>query len=275
MCIKGTGGYVVAPPSNTNDGRYAVSDARSPAKTPASLCGPTPARQTRNSSSRPSAPPRIALNNDRDTKSVVSRVSVTAKVTPDALALARVASNAHENNRALFDLARDLKRFELDHGTLSAADRLDAFNVWFAESEVRGVLRAGESHDFYRGEFLRVWSYVRFPAGTSLIDTLFDRAKENSLPPEASYFADGDARLLVALCYQLHNEASGGAWFLACRTAARLVLGSEEKRNLISRWLREMIGLGILVVTEQHTATKARRYRYIEQQPVTQGRIGR
>ncbi len=33
--------------------------------------------------------------------------------------------------------------------------------------------------------------------------------------------------------------------------------------------------LGILVVTEQHTATQARRYRYIEQQPVTQGRIGR
>ena len=136
-------------------------------------------------------------------------------------------------------------------------------------------MRAGESHDFYRGEFLRVWSYVRFPAGTILIDALFGRAKENSLPPEASYFADDDARLLVALCHQLHNEASGGAWVLACRTAARLVLGSEEKRNLISRWLREMIGLGILMVTEQHTATKARRYRYIEQQPVTQGRIGR
>ena len=71
MCIKGTGGYVVAPPSNTNDGRYAVSDARSPAKTPASLCGPAPARQTRNSSSRPSAPPRVAL---RD----ATRVTLTA-----------------------------------------------------------------------------------------------------------------------------------------------------------------------------------------------------
>ena len=87
MCIKGTGGYVVAPPSNTNDGRYAVSDARSPAKTPASLCGPAPARQTRNSSSRPSAPPRVALNNDRDTKSGVSGVSVLFRLVVASLNL--------------------------------------------------------------------------------------------------------------------------------------------------------------------------------------------
>jgi hypothetical protein len=59
VCLKGACGYVIAPPSMTCDGQYAVTDARKPAKAPASLCKQpeTPQRQTPPRSSNPSRAP--------------------------------------------------------------------------------------------------------------------------------------------------------------------------------------------------------------------------
>src|ERR1035438_1354579 len=59
MILKVAGGYVIAPPSMTCDGQYEVTDARKPAKAPASLCKQpeTPQRQTQPRSSNPARTP--------------------------------------------------------------------------------------------------------------------------------------------------------------------------------------------------------------------------
>lgn len=272
VCVKANGGYVIAPPSSTTDGQYSVIDPRKPAKAPASLCLPLPAtqRQTNPTSATLHRPPQTT---EQCSERMTSDDSDDSEQSIAEIALAHVSAGAHQNNRALFDLARDLKRFELKHGVLTAADKAESFSVWFEESHNRGVLRADQSRDDYFTEYLWACSCAIFPKGSGAITALFERAQKEPFPSESNYFEDDNKRLLVALCYQLHLTANRGVWFLSGRTGARLVLGDPGRQTTVSQWLREFAALGILQVTQQHTAAKARRYRYIEQPPVTQGKI--
>jgi hypothetical protein len=193
-----------------------------------------------------------------------------------SVALGNVAALPHQNNRALFYLVRSLKGLELCQGTLSPADKLEAFNGWFLASRNRGVLRKELPREAYWSEYLRAWSRAKFALGCDAIQPHFERAKAETLPPEAVFVEGDQKKLLVALCCQLHRAAAGGKWFLSGYMGASLIFGKENrqsKQTTVALWLRELHGLGILEIVEQSTNVRARRYRYLEQKPVTTGEI--
>lgn len=272
ICIKADGGYVVAPPSSTPDGDYTLLDPRKPAKAPQTLCRTDKAAPPH---SAPGATPQQAdkapLCYERTT-SETQRLLAKLSGSLAELASSFVADGPHQNHSVLFAFVRGLKAWELRHDRLASCDKAEAFDVWFAESGRRGVLRKELTRDAYWSEYLRAWATAKFAMGESLEPYLL-RAESEPLPPEATYFNGTEKRLLLALCYQLHLAADGGQWFVPGKTGARLILGTESKQTTISQWLREFVGLGVLEVVQRHTAVKATRFRYIPQKPVTSGEI--
>ena len=271
VCIKGDGGYVVAPPSKTADGVYSLLDARNPARAPQTICRTTPPkRRMKPADPATTQAPRAGICSERTTSDDSDDSEQFARIVSGC-----VAPGLHRNNSALFNLVRELKGFELAHGTLSPADKIEAFNRWYLESHHRGVLRNNSSRDDYLAEYLRAWTCAKIAKGES-IEPYWERAKAEPLPPEASYFEGEQKRLLVALCYQLHRAARGGVWFLSGRTGAALIFGKDQRearQTTMSQWLRELTGLGILRVAQDSTHKRARRYLYIEQKSVTPGVI--
>jgi hypothetical protein len=110
-------------------------------------------------------------------------------------------------------------------------------------------------------DFLQGWPKVRFPKGTGPMDVALDRAKAAQPPPEALSYEQPALRRLVGLCRELQRGAGDGVFFLACRTAGRL-LGVNY--STAWRWLSLLESDRLLCVVErgQPGVYRATRFKY-------------
>jgi hypothetical protein len=167
-------------------------------------------------------------------------------------------TRAGERYPKVFELARELKALP----RLTDAEPL-ALRPVVKEWHRRAlpVIRT-KAFDVTYSDFLRGWKRVKIPAGSGPLEAAMERARKEELPPEARNFDDPKVRLLVALCRQLHRTAGGAVWFLACRSAGKL-LGIHYKTAW--RWLVYLEDVGLLerVSTGNLKTKKANEYRYL------------
>jgi hypothetical protein len=161
----------------------------------------------------------------------------------------------HANDRAMFDLARRIKAFDK-----RPPAALQAFDLWHQQTKDLGFLRAGQSYQKYRDEFLHSWGNA-WAATDAVVRNALAEAKANPLPPEASQFKNREKQLLLALCWRL--DATIPDWFLSCRVAGKLL---EVPHMTAWSWLRDFQRRGILRVAQEATAVKACRYEYIKRE---------
>ena len=144
---------------------------------------------------------------------------------------------------------------------MSRTEKDAAFNNWFSTVQERGLLRPDCGRDTYKAEFWAAVSKAMQPIGNSDPATrAWALAGEKPLPPEACAFETAQLKRVVGACYQLEQLAKGGEWYLPCHTLARL---ADVSATTAATWLSALMGMGVLRVTEPHTTTKARRFRYV------------
>lgn len=109
-------------------------------------------------------------------------------------------------------------------------------------------------------DFLMAWSRVKIPKGATMT-SIMQRALEAPLPKAAERYDEEPIRRLVALCRQLAQEAGGGPFYLACRTAAHLLGVSHVQAN---RWLFLLAHEGVIeqLTKGDRSTRKAAEYRY-------------
>ena len=167
-----------------------------------------------------------------------------------------VPDRIHQNNGATFDLARALLGLNA-----TTTDRTKAFELWYEAALKRGVLRPGLSKDDYLMEFMNACGRAKVPLGSSLPILAWNRAVTEPPPSAAKAFETNEPKLLVSLCYQMHNLSHGEPWFLATRTVEKLI---GKSHVTVATWMSALVQMGILERVEPGTKTKAPRYRYCE-----------
>lgn len=175
-------------------------------------------------------------------KSIEEAVSISLPAAP------------RRNNASLFTLARALIAFSQFGKPISPLDRLKAFDLWYSSNT---FLR--NSRDHYFLEFMNAINTAKTPLGQNPIQSAWQHAKQESLPPEAEHFESREARDLIALCFQLEKSCDSNAWFLSCRDAAKLVGLSHAS---CANWLKAFVTLGFLRIVEPGTKQRAVRYRW-------------
>jgi hypothetical protein len=158
-------------------------------------------------------------------------------------------------NRPLFMLARKLRGIE---------EELKAHFSVSVIAEVVGRWQAinhdslEENHD-YLTEFLDKLSLVRFPEG--LLVKALERAKKRPPPKKTARLPRG-LQLLASLCRELQWEAGTEPFFLAGRSAAK-VLG--EPHETVACWMRVLQGprLKVIELVSKGRLGVASRYRYL------------
>jgi hypothetical protein len=111
-------------------------------------------------------------------------------------------------------------------------------------------------------DFLRAWPRVKFPKGTEPMVQIFERAQQADPPQAALRFEQDKLRLLVALCRELQHASGDRPFFLACRTAGRLL---DVDYTTAWRWLFLLDHVGVIREVEKGDRAKRRasRYRYL------------
>lgn len=213
-------------------------------------------------------PPTLQSNRDTDVISVTQslRLSVTPSLclsvnSIDCAVELSLPKRKHQNNNALFILARALRNFAETNGPLTIEIKMQAFSRWYDQALARGLLREDQTREEYMGEFFTAFRKVKLPLGQSPAEQAFLLAKTEPLPAEAAKFTSEHGKLLVAICYQLEKAARDGLWHLSYHTAAKLLGISHVQTGYL---LTVMVEFGILRVVKQPTAMKATRYRYIK-----------
>ncbi|MGC3958415.1 MAG: hypothetical protein QM813_10875 [Verrucomicrobiota bacterium] len=151
-------------------------------------------------------------------------------------------SGPHQNNRLLFHLARRLKWVEGITPVLLS----EAFNMWHARTAALGFLRAGQSKDDYAGEFDAAVARAKTPP--QIFESALNLARSNPLPPEANIFESDPAKLVCAICFQLHLQTPDGeTWYLPSRKCNEH-LGIHW--TSVARYLARLTGAGVIVQVE-------------------------
>jgi hypothetical protein len=111
-------------------------------------------------------------------------------------------------------------------------------------------------------DFVHGWKRVKWPKGDVMLSQAIKRALElKDVPREAGEYDSEEARLLLRVCYQLQQGAGSNPFFLASRTAGGII-------GMSHRWAYKLLEMFVtdekLQVVEEHTTTKAPRYRYLK-----------
>ena len=175
----------------------------------------------------------------------------------DAAIVESLPTGPGQRHRQVFELARALKAIpqvaDADPGELTEYVKrwhclaLDAISTKPIEET--------------RIDFLKAWPNVKFPKGTEPMALVFERAKATDLPDVAYQYETPAMRYLVAICRELQRAAGTTPFYLACRTAGKLLGVDHVTAN---RWLFLLVTDEVLVeVTKGSRVTgKASRYRY-------------
>lgn len=162
-----------------------------------------------------------------------------------------------QRNRSTFALARLLKG--IPQFADAAAEQMEPIvREWHRRAfPIMGT----KPFDETRIDFLVSWGRVKFPAGTGPLEQIMRKATTSRLPAAAKRYDSDGVRKLVGLCAALQDAAGDAAFFLSCRTAAK-VLGIPHHETAW-RWIMLLKHDGLLVETEKATPIRAARYRYI------------
>jgi len=162
-------------------------------------------------------------------------------------------------NRQVFELARALK--SIPRLADAAADDLEPYvrgwHQWGVEAGVIGT----EPFEETWIDFLQAWPKVRFPKGAEPMVAILQRAKHAALPRAAERYDHDGLRLLIVLCRELQRASGDAPFFLASRTAGRLL---EVGHLTAWRWLYLLQHDGVIEEVEKGDRAKRRasRYRY-------------
>ena len=111
-------------------------------------------------------------------------------------------------------------------------------------------------------DFLEGRGNVRYAVGQGPIDRAFAAAVAATVPSVAMRFDQQELRLLVSFCRELQRAAGAEPFYLACRSAGRLL---NVNHTTVWRWLRGLCRDGILefVRAGDRKQRRANTYRYI------------
>lgn len=169
-------------------------------------------------------------------------------------------ANGNQTASRLFKLARGVKMLEKQSGyAFTAADMEQIFQLWHEQS--RPFLRFKQTEQQYMTEFLLAYDNARRPLDEDDLQTAWQRAQTEPLPPSANKFRSNEMRQLVALCWQLQLAQPDQPFHLSCRNAGHLI-GVDHVQA--ARFLVRLVAEQILTITkkgEQKTG-KATRYRF-------------
>ena len=170
-------------------------------------------------------------------------------------------------NFQVFDLARALKA--IPRLADAPANALEPHvRRWHQIGVETGVIGT-EPFEETLIDFLRAWPKVRFPKGCEPMVAILRQAKNTPLPAAAKRYEQEKLQLLVAVCRELQTASGDKPFFLACRTAARLLelhnLKGEEDHVKAWRWLFLLIQDRVLEEVEKgnQSTRHASRYRYL------------
>jgi hypothetical protein len=160
-------------------------------------------------------------------------------------------------NRQVFQLARHLKSIP----ALADANPLD-LEPFVREWHRRALPFIGtKPFEETWIDFLRGWPRVKFPKGSEPMALIFAKALEADVPKVAERYDRPELRLLVSLCRELQRAAGDGPFYLAVRTAGRL-LGVDHTTAWRWLWLLEQEGILKVVIRGDQSGT-ATRFRYV------------
>ena len=267
--IKADGGYVIAPPSNHLSGvRYQWEIDPKKAGLPSLpklwldwVANPQCYREDRENKEY-----RRELKITESTEATTCLVSVENENGPidfEQLVLKHLPAGPGRRNRQVFELARVLKAVpHLADAGGNDLDQLEQYvRIWHNEGVRRGLIDTEPFEESWI-DFLQAWPKVKFPKGSEPMTAIFQRATEAPLPEIAKKYDIQGLRLLVALCRELQQAAGQDPFFLACRTAGKLLGVSHIQAN---RWLFLLAYDGIIELVERGEQSKRRasRYRYV------------
>jgi hypothetical protein len=176
----------------------------------------------------------------------------------DRIIVATLPTGEGRRHRAVFELARELKA--LPHLAEAGLPNLKPIVRRWHQLALP-VIRTKPFEETWL-DFADGWQRVEYPAGTGPMELVWRRALAEALPPAALEYEGQGVRTLVALCYQLQGQAGKGTFFLACRTAGKLL---EVAPTTAWNWLRLLEIDGVLrkVSTGSKATRKANEYRYV------------
>ena len=180
---------------------------------------------------------------------------------PKSIVTDFVPTAPHTNHKNLFGIARRVRAIELKCERLAEMGELmDVFDAWYYKSTP--FLRPDQSKEEYLGEFLGSYERVNYPEMDDILETAVERLNSQPLPPEAENprFETPEFKRLIGLCYHLSELSVNGVFFLSCRSAQQLLDISHYGQA--ARWLRTLVGCGILRIHQEGDTTKRRATRY-------------
>jgi hypothetical protein len=118
-----------------------------------------------------------------------------------------------------------------------------------------------KSFDDTWADFCYGWKRVKYPKGGGTLKLATQKALEaqNHIPAEDNY-GRPEIKLLVRLCFELQELQKSKSFWLSWNDAAPVLVVSVPTAG---KWLSMLEADGIIATTEEHTAIKATRYKYI------------
>lgn len=169
--------------------------------------------------------------------------------------VAEIISKCCLGRDPLFQLAREICGLEERlHRRLSCEAILTVGKQWQTANKDHLL----PDHD-YNAELIDKLSLVRNPAGAVLAEVLACAKDSPDIPQTVSFREN--LQLLAKLCRELQRRAGDHTFFLAGRSAARLL---GEPHTTVASWLRGFCGrLGLLKLVSRGVTGRASEYRYI------------
>jgi hypothetical protein len=180
---------------------------------------------------------------------------------PNSILTDYVPTAPRTNHKNLFGIARRVRAIEMKcERRAEMGELLDVFDAWYNKSTP--FLRSGQSKEEYLGEFLDGYERVTHPEMDDILETAMERLNSQPLPAEAENprCETPEFRRLIGLCYHLSELSVNGVFFLSCRSAQQLLDISNHVKA--ARWLRTLVGCGILRIHQEGDTTKGRATRY-------------
>ena len=163
-----------------------------------------------------------------------------------------------KRHRQVFDLARGLKA--LPEFADAAAENLKPYVQRWHQMALDQIQTKPFEETWI--DFLKAWPRVKHPKGEDAMTKIFEASLQNELPPVAENYEQHPLKILVGLCRELQRATGEGPFYLACRTAARL-LGVDH--TTANRWLFLLVADGVLEEVEKgnRAQRRATRFRYL------------
>jgi hypothetical protein len=174
-------------------------------------------------------------------------------------------------SEVLFVFARAIKAFEVTTGrTLPKPELPNAFSLWWSMAKEK--LPADADYDEYKLVFFNAFERVRSPLGANSLDEAIRRSRDFPPCEESKRFTNSKIVFLINVCFHLQNISGDAPFFLAARSAQKILQAKSLPRA--AEILNGLVVEGLLHVVTKGTpgGRKATRYRFI---PDSQSPLGK